>query len=81
MEIDLRGQTVDEGLMMLERYIDSAYTAQLPWVRIIHGKGTGKLRQAVRDMLRANDLVSSHEPGGDTEGGDGVTIARLALAD
>jgi DNA mismatch repair protein MutS2 len=80
MEIDLRGQTVEDGLMILERYLDSAYMAQMPWVRIIHGKGTGKLRQAVREMLRASDLVSSHESGGDTEGGDGVTIARLAIA-
>ncbi|MBI5349784.1 MAG: Smr/MutS family protein, partial [Chloroflexi bacterium] len=41
LEIDLRGQTVEEGLLNLERYLDSAYLAQLPWVRIIHGKGTG----------------------------------------
>jgi DNA mismatch repair protein MutS2 len=81
LEIDLRGQTVEDGLLMLERYLDSAYTSQLPWVRIIHGKGTGKLRQAVRDALRASELVASHESGGDQEGGDGVTIARLALAD
>lgn len=81
MEIDLRGQTVEDGLMMLERYLDSAYMAQLPWVRIIHGKGTGKLRQAVREALRASDLVASHESGADAEGGDGVTIARLALSD
>ena len=80
MEIDLRGQTVEDGLMILERYLDSAYMAQMPWVRIIHGKGTGKLLQAVREMLRASDLVSSHESGGEAEGGDGVTVARLAIA-
>ncbi len=80
MEIDLRGQTVEEGLLMLERYLDSAYLASLPWVRIIHGKGTGKLRQAVRDALRVSDLVVSQEPGSDGEGGEGVTIARLATA-
>ncbi|MBI3242456.1 MAG: endonuclease MutS2 [Chloroflexi bacterium] len=81
MEIDIRGQTVEEGLLMLERYLDSAYLASLPWVRIIHGKGTGKLRQAVRDALRASDLVISQEPGQDGEGGEGVTIAKLAIAD
>jgi DNA mismatch repair protein MutS2 len=81
MEIDIRGQTVEEGLLMLERYLDSAYLASLPWVRIIHGKGTGKLRQAVRDALRASDLVVSQEPGSDGEGGEGVTIARLAIAE
>jgi len=80
LEIDLRGQNVEDGLAMLERYLDSAYLAQLPWVRIIHGKGTGKLRQAVRELLRASDLVKAHETGGDAEGGDGVTIARLAVA-
>lgn len=81
LEIDLRGQTVDEGLMALDRYLDSAYAAGLPWVRIIHGKGTGKLRQAIREALSANSVVSSHERGADTEGGDGVTVARLAVGD
>ena len=71
LEIDIRGQTVEEGLLNLERYLDSAYLAQLPWVRIIHGKGTGKLRQAVRDFLRASDIVISHENGAENEGGDG----------
>ncbi|MBI5715116.1 MAG: Smr/MutS family protein [Chloroflexi bacterium] len=80
LEIDLRGQTVEEGLLNLERYLDSAYLAQLPWVRIIHGKGTGKLRQSVRDFLRASDIVTSHENGAENEGGDGVTVARLAIA-
>jgi DNA mismatch repair protein MutS2 len=79
LEIDLRGQTVEEGLLNLERYLDSAYLAQLPWVRIIHGKGTGKLRQSVRDFLRASDIVISHENGAENEGGDGVTVARLAI--
>lgn len=81
MEIDLRGQSVDEGLTALDRYLDSAYAANLPWVRIIHGRGTGKLRQAIREALSANELVASHQPGADSEGGEGVTIARLAVAD
>ncbi|MBI3176820.1 MAG: Smr/MutS family protein, partial [Chloroflexi bacterium] len=81
LEIDIRGQTVEDGLMMLDRYLESAYMANLPWVRIIHGKGTGKLRQAVRDALRANELVLSHQPGVDAEGGEGVTVARLAIVD
>ncbi len=65
----------------LERYLDAAYLAGLPWVRIIHGKGTGRLRQAVRDELRRSPLVKSQEAGADSEGGEGVTIAKLALAD
>jgi len=81
MEIDLRGQTVEEGLLALERYLDAAYLSNLPWVRIIHGKGTGKLRQAVREALRASDLVVSHETGKDSEGGEGVTIAKLAISE
>jgi DNA mismatch repair protein MutS2 len=81
MEIDLRGQTVEEGLLALERYLDAAYLSSLPWVRIIHGKGTGKLRQAVREALRASDLVASQESGQDSEGGEGVTIAKLAISE
>jgi DNA mismatch repair protein MutS2 len=79
IEIDLRGQRVDEALDILERYLDSAYLAGLPWVRIIHGKGTGKLRLAVRDSLSHHSHVKSFESGGDNEGGEGVTIARLAV--
>src|SRR5262249_15855522 len=81
LEMDLRGQTVEDALPELERYLDAAYLAGLPWVRIIHGKGTGKLRQGVREYLRASPVVKSQEPGKETEGGDGVTVVRLALAD
>jgi len=79
IELDLRGQRSDEALDALERYLDSAYLAGLPWVRIIHGKGTGKLRQAVREALGLNPHVKSFESGGDKEGGEGVTVAKLAL--
>ncbi len=78
IELDLRGQRADEALDALERYLDSAYLAGLPWVRIIHGKGTGKLRMAVREALSHNAHVKSFESGGDKEGGDGVTVAKLA---
>jgi DNA mismatch repair protein MutS2 len=77
LELDLRGNTVEEGLIELDRYIDSAVAAGLPWVRIIHGKGSGKLRTAVREALRKNPQVASVESGGEAEGGEGVTIARL----
>jgi DNA mismatch repair protein MutS2 len=77
IELDVRGQRSDEALDVLDRYLDSAYLAGLPWVRVIHGKGTGKLRQVVRQALSQHAQVSSFESGGDTEGGDGVTIARL----
>jgi DNA mismatch repair protein MutS2 len=78
LELDLRGQRSEEALDALERYLDSAYLAGLPWVRIIHGKGTGKLRLAVREALSHHVHVKSFESGGDKEGGDGVTVAKLA---
>jgi DNA mismatch repair protein MutS2 len=80
IELDLRGRTTEEAMDMLERYLDSAYLAGLPWVRIIHGKGTGKLRQAVRQALSGHPHVKSFELGGEKEGGDGVTVAKLLNA-
>ena len=77
IELDLRGQMADDALDKLDRYLEQAYLTGLLWVRIIHGKGTGKLRQAVRDMLRGHAYVSSYEEGGDKEGGAGVTVAKL----
>ena len=79
LELDLRGQTSGEALHRLDRYLDDAYLVGLPWVRIIHGKGTGVLRVAVRDALRDHPLVTSYESGGEREGGDGVTVAKLAV--
>lgn len=77
MELDLRGLTVDDMLVELDRYLDTAYLAGLPFVRIIHGKGTGALRQAVRDELRSHPLVGSFRAGENNEGGEGVTVAKL----
>jgi DNA mismatch repair protein MutS2 len=56
MEIDLRGQRAEDALDVLETYIDNAYTAGMPFVRIIHGKGTGRLRQVVREALKPQNL-------------------------
>jgi DNA mismatch repair protein MutS2 len=77
MELDLRGLTVDDMLGELDRYLDTAYLAGLPFVRIIHGKGTGALRQAVREELRSHPLVSEFRAGENNEGGEGVTVAKL----
>lgn len=77
MELDLRGQRADEALEALQRYLESAHLSGMPFVRIIHGKGTGKLRQAVRDFLRQNEFVASWESGMDSEGGEGVTVVHL----
>ncbi len=81
MELDLRGKRVEDGIEELERYLDSAFRAHLPWVRIIHGKGTGKLRVGVRELLDANGYVRSWEEGKDGEGGAGVTVAKLVEPD
>ena len=80
LEIDLRGLAADEALEELERRLDAAYLAGLPFLRIIHGKGTGKLRQAVRQALQGNPYVTSALPGNDAEGGEGVTVVKLASA-
>lgn len=79
MELDLRGQRAEDALEMLDRYLESAYMAGLPFVRVIHGKGTGRLRQVVREALRDSSHVKSFEVGQDKEGGDGVTVAKLAV--
>ncbi len=77
-EIEVRGQTVDEALPTIDQYLDRAYLARLPWVRIIHGRGTGTLRRQVRDLLSKHPLVHSYETGKPEEGGEGVTVVHLA---
>ncbi len=78
MELDLRGQRAEDALEALERYLESAYLSGMPYVRVIHGKGTGRLRQVIREALAQSEFVTSWESGGETEGGDGVTVARIA---
>jgi DNA mismatch repair protein MutS2 len=77
MELDLRGKRADEALTDLDRFLDAAFLAGLPFIRIIHGKGTGKLREVVRQTLHSHPHVRSFEGGGDKEGGEGVTVAKL----
>ena len=77
MELHLRGQRIEEGMENLERYLDAAVLTELPWVRIVHGKGTGQMRRAVRDALRIHPEVKSFRPGEHGEGGDGITVAIL----
>ena len=75
--LDLRGARVDEALELLERYLDDAALAGLDQVTIVHGLGTGALRDAVRSTAGANPLVRDLRPGERGEGGDGATIVRL----
>ncbi len=77
IELDLRGKRADEALDSLESYLDKAFLTGLPWVRIIHGKGSGKLREVVRSALKSHPHVRSFEAGKTGEGGDGVTIAII----
>ncbi len=77
MEISLRGRLVEDGLEELDRYLERAYSAGLPFVRIVHGKGTGRMREAVRAALKNNPYVKSFEEAHENEGGAGVTIAHL----
>lgn len=74
-EINLLGKTVDEALAELDKYLDDAYLAHLPNVRIVHGKGTGALRKAVQGHLKKAKYVESFRLGEFGEGDAGVTIA------
>lgn len=74
-EINLLGMTVDEALPALDKYLDDAYLAHLPSVRIVHGKGTGALRNAVQNHLKRIKYVASYRLGEYGEGDAGVTIA------
>lgn len=76
-EIHLRRLTLDEALLTLDEYLDGAFMAGVFSVRVIHGKGTGTLRQAVREYLARHSLVKTYRPGAYGEGGDGVTIVEL----
>lgn len=77
-EVDLRGMRADEAVVVLTRALDNAILAGLPSLRIIHGKGTGALREVVTDVLKGERRVQAFRPGGMGEGGAGVTVADLA---
>jgi DNA mismatch repair protein MutS2 len=79
-ELHLIGRTTDEARDLLAKYLDDAFLAGLPAVRIVHGKGTGALRRAVVDLLEAHPLVAGHRGGAPHEGGAGATVAELRIA-
>ena len=76
-EINLLGLTVDEAISTLDKYLDDAYLAHLPSVRIVHGKGTGALRKAVQQHLKRIKYISNFHLGEFGEGDAGVTIAEF----
>lgn len=78
LQLDLRGYRAEEVPPVLERYLNDAYLAGLPYVRIIHGKGTGILRQVVQDILDGHALVKEFHLADQKEGGEGATVVVLA---
>lgn len=76
-ELDVRGQTVDEATIQIDKFIDDAVLASLHMVSIIHGKGTGALRAGIHEYLRRNKFVKSYRLGNYGEGDSGVTILEL----
>ena len=76
-EINLLGKTVDEAIAELDKYLDDAYIAHLSSVRIVHGKGTGALRQGVHNYLKRQKHVASYRLGAFGEGDAGVTIVEF----
>ena len=76
-EIKLLGMTVDEALSELDKYLDDAYLAHLSSVRIVHGKGTGALRNAVHGYLKKSKYIKNYHLAEFGEGDAGVTIAEF----
>jgi len=79
-ELHLLGRTTDEARDLVEQYLDDAFMAGLPTVRLVHGKGTGALRKTVRDLLATHPLVASYRDGDPSEGGAGATVAALKVS-
>jgi DNA mismatch repair protein MutS2 len=77
MEINLIGRTVDEATGELEKYLDRAFLAGLPRVRIIHGHGAGILRRGVREFLKSHPHVATIAEAPQNEGGQGATLVEL----
>jgi DNA mismatch repair protein MutS2 len=69
---------VDEAMLLIDQRLDDAFRAGLPQIRIVHGKGTGTLRRAIREALSRHPLVRSLTTPPPKEGGEGVTVAELA---
>lgn len=77
LELDLRGKRAEEVQRLVDVYLNEAAVANLPWVRIVHGFGSGVVRQIVREVLAKHPLVKGYRPGERGEGGDGATVVTL----
>ena len=74
---NVQGETLDEAVMDVDKYLDDAYMAGLPQVTVIHGRGTGTLRRGLQQLFRKHAHVDSFAPGSFYEGGEGVTVVDL----
>jgi DNA mismatch repair protein MutS2 len=78
-ELHLLGRTTDEARDLVEQYLDDAFVAGLPAVRLVHGKGTGALRKTIRELLAGHPHIASFRDGEPSEGGAGATVALLKV--
>ncbi|MBZ0265455.1 endonuclease MutS2 [bacterium] len=81
LELDLRGKRYEEAQNQLEQYLDDAVYAGMPFVQIVHGKGTGALRSMVFQVVKKHRDVAEHRLGEPSEGGDGVTVVNFRKSD
>jgi DNA mismatch repair protein MutS2 len=79
LSFSVRGETIDEALLAVDRYLDEAVRARLPQVTVIHGKGTGRLRKAIHDFLRGHPHVKQFRLGERGEGDAGATVISLEV--
>ena len=77
LELNVIGYRVEEALPIVSQYIDQCLRAKMPFARIIHGHGTGALRQAVHGMLAKQERIESYRLGGQGEGGVGATVVQF----
>ena len=77
LQLDVRGSRADDVVHQVDRYISDAFMGGMPWVRIIHGKGTGVLRQIIRQHLTGNPMIRQVEAASPSDGGEGATIVHL----
>jgi DNA mismatch repair protein MutS2 len=76
-DVDLRGLTFEEAADIVDKYLDDLFLARMPRATLIHGKGTGALRQKLGEFLRTHPRVKAQRLGGHNEGGSGVTVVEL----
>ncbi|MBL0386360.1 endonuclease MutS2 [Tumebacillus sp. ITR2] len=77
LELDLRGFNIEDGIIKVDKYIDDAILSGMGIIHIVHGKGTGVLRNGIQDYLKSHRYVKSYRYGGEGEGGNGVTVVTL----